>query len=450
MFFHKYFKGMLLFLSRDRLAARLVARVREDPAVKRWIGRLSEKYGSNSLSVFQQFYREVLSNHFRGMTPSELVNWQIDHMTDRRERHRIGDLARDWVSAQDDLRLRTKELMYSRIRSFFAHNRAELPSDRTFRFTSTVPPVVGRLTVEKLRRIILNCNDMYRAIFLMMFQGGMDEGALVYVNTHCAEEILQNLTKNVGVFKIYLPGRKRSRYRKSFYTLLSTKGDWADAFRTYMKSTPLKDFTVLYRNTRGEPLKKHNIAAYFHAHAVKAGVIKQFTPPCKCGGYTVRRKRLIQGHRKVGYLCKECGKITWASDINNKFTNIRYGVNAHEMRDVGCSRWHASGADPDVFQFMMQHEIDLNKYDKFMTLESWYPIREYRKALEWMNIITKDPTKVDRSSVDLELEGTKEELKVLRQQVVMLRQDREDLSELVELLRDPKKMSAFKRLLHQK
>lgn len=44
-------------------------------------------------------------------------------------------------------------------------------------------------------------------------------------------------------------------------------------------------------------------------------------------------------------------------------------------------------------------------------------IEEYRKALPWLNILSQDPSKVDRTSVDLELESYKREVAELRRKM---------------------------------
>jgi len=132
---------------------------------------------------------------------------------------------------------------------------------------------------------------------------------------------------------------------------------------------------------------------------------------------------------KVAYQCKEAeSHLTWASEIDAKkqFTGVRYGVNPHEIRDLSKSRFHISGADLDVWEFMAEHEIDPNKYDKFMKLEPWYPIQEYRKFLPWANILSCDPERVSRTEVDEELDSLRAEISqipLLRRELELLRRD---------------------------
>ena len=400
--------------------------MRVDGAVERWLGRL--RCGSGALRVFSRFFDEVLAKEFPGLSPAEIVEWQRGTA----DRFRILELAENWLNGLD-LRYRSKRQYLAYIRSFFLHNRAELPRDPGFRFDADRPPVEGRLDCDAFRRILHNSSRMYRAVFLMMAQGLMGEGELVYVNVHLWRDVLRHIKRDDGVFKLVLPGRKRSRNRRNFYTLLSTESDWAEHFRLYLHTLSHKLDGCLFRNKRGNPLREHNIRNYFHWRAVEAGVIQQHTPACPhCHGDTVRkRRRYPSGIRKIAYVCRECGEKVWARDINAKwrFRNVRYGVNPHEIRDLMRSRWQVSGADTTVAEFMMGHVIDVNNYNKFTKYEPWYPIQEYRKALPWLNILSEEPSKVDRSQLDEELMGQRAEVEALRRRLVELERERVDTAE---------------------
>jgi len=409
----------------------------DDECIKFWRGRLGSSWRS-AYRTFERFYSEVLSKDdvLRNLSPTELVEWQLN--VRGRNMYHIKSLAQQWINAQT-LTVKSKGTFLSHISSFFLHNHAPLPPDPSFHFTSDVAPVDGKLDLEAFKRILLNCNKMYRAVFLMMFQAGMGEGELLRVNMHAWRSVLEALTKNIGVFKLVLPGRKKNRNRKSFYTLLSTKGDWAEAFKSYMQSSayPLRE--CLFRNSQGKPLMRHNIRRYFTHRAVEAGVIKRFSPPCsKCKGETVRFRK-----GRIGYKCRECGNVDWASKYGRyKFTNVRYGVNPHEIRDLFRSRWHVSKADGDTAEFMMGHDIDPNKYKKFMDLEPWFTVQEYRKALKWLNVLSDEPDKISRLDVDAKLEAREAEVEALRREVA-------DFRRLLQFLRDPEKMRRFEELLEE-
>jgi len=390
----------------------------EDAAVRVWRDRLGRSYGKAS-KVFLRFWREGLSDGLAGLSPSELVALQED--AKGRDMYRILSCAQSWVNGQR-LRGGTKRLYLSHIRSFFLHNMAELPGDRSFSFRSDVPAVNGDMNCECFNRILLNCNKRDRAVFLMMAQGIMGEGEVVYVSNFQARHVLKCLSKG-GIFKVALPGRKKNRNVKNFYTMLSCTGDWADAMRAYLKSLKRVPSDCLFRNQLGNPLTEQNIQYVFHWRAVKAGVIKQCTPACPlCGGDMVRER---DEGRKIVYVCRECGECLGAAESSRlkHMSSVRYGVNPHEIRDLMRSRWHLSGADALVAEFMMQHEIDENGYNKFMKYEPSYPIVEYRKALPWLNVLSKDPNRVDRSEVQSDLEAQRGETELLKRELARVQKE---------------------------
>lgn len=420
--------------------------MQHDKCIEVWRGRLGRSF-DDSLTLFERFYHEVLSEHpkFRGMTPHDLVEWQ--NQAHGREAYEIKTLAQGWIQRQP-WRHATKQVNLSRLASFFLHNRTPWPPDLSFHFTSDIAPVDGQLTFDAFRRILHNSNKMYRAVFLMMAQGLMGGGELAYVNVTHASDVLEHLTRNTGFFKLALPGRKKNRNKKTYYTVLSTRSDWASTMRDYIKSVPnISDLqTCLFLNSHIKPLTARNIQGYFHAHAVETGVIKAFSPRCsECQGETVRF-----GHKKVGYKCQKCGCVDWASDSDpSRRASIRYGVNPHEIRDLMRSRWRASGADVTVAEFMMQHDIDRNRYDK-MKYTVGYAFQEYRKALRWLNVVSEDPERVDRAAVDLELEESRRNVEKVLREVAVLREGRAEFEEykrmvdfLVEL--QNKKMDRMRR-----
>lgn len=409
----------------------LVSGFAGDECVRVWLGRLrcKDRKARKVFRVFERFLCEGLDGEFNGSSPSDLVRFQEGAVG--RDRYRILRLAQVWVDGLG-LRVSSKRLYMSRIRSFFVHNLVELPHDPSFSFGSDVPAVDGNLNLEFFRRILLNCNPMYKAVFLMMAQGIMGEGEVVYVSNNHAKHVLRSLSKG-GIFKVVLPGRKKTRNVKNFFTMLSCKGDWADAMRSYLKGLKRLPTDCLFRTQKGGCLTDFAIRQYFHNRALEAGVIKFKTPSCRvCGGETLRMRasNAIEGEYtpkkdrgKIVYVCKECGDIVWARDLENFGISNRYGVNPHEIRDLMRSRWHLSGADPLVAEFMMQHDeqVDPNHYNKFAKYEPSYPIMEYKKALGWLNVLSNDPNKVDRSEVQDQLEAHSVEVELLKKEMAHYR-----------------------------
>jgi len=415
--------------------------LQDDPCIQNWLERLGS-CSKTAYRTFEKFHEEVLSGHsvFGGMSPTQLVDWQSN--TRGREAYSMKNLAQRWVNKKS-LRISSKKTYLTHLSSFFLHNHTPWPPDPSFHFSSDTAPVEGKLTVEAFKRILLNCDKRYRTVFLMQAQMLAGPGDMVYVSNHYRDEILQHITKNNGVFKVTLPGRKRNRNTVNYYTLLSTKSDWADAMRGYLKSLPNLPDTVLFRNDHGRPLTRLNIEWYFHKRAIEAGIIKQATPKCqKCGAETVWTRDFHNGKSKVAYKCKECHQLNWACEMNLDLRSNRYGVNPHEIRDLMRSRWRASGAKVVVAEFMMQHgeTVDPNQYDK-LKYTPMDAIVEYRKALPWLNVLSHDPNKVDRSEVDSKLEASEAKVDVLSREVARLQGDVKQFSWLA----DPKKSDFMKK-----
>jgi len=410
-----------------------------DECVKVWLDRIGTSQ-KDCLRVFKRFRQEVLAKdeRFKNLTPSKLIDWQVN--AKGRQAYVIKGLAQRWIDGHG-WRFGTKQTYLSQISSFWLHNHAPWPDDPSFHFSSDTPPVDGRLDFEAFRRILLNCDKKYRAVFLMQAHMLAGEGDLVYVNVTHWKLVLEALTKNVGVFKIPLPGRKANRNKKTFYMLLSTKSDWGEAMRDYLKSISTAPVGVLFRNNEGNPLSTYNIRHYFHRRAIEAGVIKEFSPPCrKCGGETVKFRGYKPEEGRTGYRCKEkpCGDVSWASEFSERFSHVRYGVNPHEIRDLMRSRWRGSGAKTVVAEFMMQHNIDANDYDK-MKYTPDYAVKEYRLALPWLNVLSEDPEKVSRFEVSNQVDALNKELVSLRREVELGR-------EAKELLTDPEVLAYLKRV----
>ena len=147
--------------------------------------------------------------------------------------------------------------------------------------------------------------------------------------------------------------------------MLSTRSDWGDAMRDYLKSLPSLPRGCLFRNRNDQPLSSMNIRYYFHWRAVEAGVIKQFSPCCsRCGGETVRVRKWIKAERtqRLAYVCRECSNVNWASGVDVNFKTVRYGVNPHEIRDLMRSRWRDSGAKLVVAEFIQLIGIFVFKF----------------------------------------------------------------------------------------
>ena len=127
-------------------------------ALERWLGGLAESTRRGNLPLLQGFLE------FSRVDADEAIGWQTAHPGD----YRFVDLAYEWIEKNGNLSVSTMETRMGVVRGFFVANRAGLPQDK-HRFHSDKEPVVGELSVEEFRRILLSCNKTYRAAFLSYF-----------------------------------------------------------------------------------------------------------------------------------------------------------------------------------------------------------------------------------------------------------------------------------------
>ena len=391
--------------------------------VELWLECLEQK--EDPQRFFGRFMHEVVAEHprLRGFEPRDLLEFQANAKS-REDRFLIADTVRHWINGMT-VTAGTKKTRWSQINSFFLHrNKESLPLDPSWHWTNTVMPIDGYLPMNELQAIIMGSNLMYRSIFLMKYQGLLDNQGVLYINEHYARNVINAFSKNAGVFRLALPPRKMNP--QPYFTMLSTKSDFGDAFRAYLKHTTQNVYKRLFWTNAGNPVAAHNIQYYFHQRAVKMGLIKPCTPECvECGGETVWRRRMHEGKKMVCYVCvnKQCEAVQFACELGqawrHQLSRVRYGKHPHEMRDLASSRWGDSGADRVVREFMMGHTIDANKYEQMKY--RGFVEREYLKALPWLNILSMDPEKISRGQLDVDLAAQNAKVEVLSRELAALR-----------------------------
>jgi integrase len=292
------------------------------------------------------------------LSPDGLVEWQRVHPNE----YGLLDLLQEYVRGKRG-RASYKRNVYNVVRSFFGHNRAEMPRDRRFRIVGDEPSVVGRLGVEELKQILIASNRMYRAIFLCMFQAGMGIGELLYWDRTGLAEVRRQLREDRRLLRVELPGRKANRNKKPFYTFIGRDGQ--EALRAWLRVRPNFGGNIFYTNF-GTPLKQSTVRTYWLRKLERLGLITR-----------------MPGGREGG---------------------IRYGKNLHELRDLFKTRWRLSGCDPEVADWFMGHDIDRLGYDKSpWEYPEWYE-HQYLKAEPWLNILSEDPERVPVYELDAQKE----------------------------------------------
>ena len=393
-----------------------------DVALKRYLDSLSPRSRVNRRNVLSRFFG------FCGESPGEAVAFQRGNSSS----YKYVDLAYEWLN-RSGIMVSTKRSQMGTIRGLFIVNRCPLPMDR-HRFRSDVSPVVGDLTVDEFRKIVVASNPVYRAAFLVAFQGGCGVGELCYINVHHADYVFDEVRKDRQILRLDLPGRKQHRNVFPYYTFVGS--DAVEALRQLFYSRGWKRDSVLFRNERGEPVSGACYQTYFRSMALKLGLIQRKTPSClDCGGETVRKRSRATGRDLVYYVCVGCQRERAASDYGRSpknYGSIRYRMKTHEIRDLFRTEFHRAStyarADGDCAEFFMGHSIDPLKYDKIMR-DRKYALEQYRKALPWLNVLSENPRVVDRSEVSEQLEAQKAETRAVTDRMVKLERELEEIRE---------------------
>lgn len=318
-------------------------------SVDHWLRRLSPRTAKEHGWIFRAWLDWLgKDDRFGGMAPDELVAFQRGAVGD--DRYALLDLVQEFVGERR-CRANTRRRYYSSLRSFFLHNRAELPGDRSFKIRGDVPRVVGSLSIDMFRRVVETSNPMYRTLFLCMFQAGMGVGEALYWSDMGLEKAREQLRAGERPLRIELPGRKRNRNHKPYYTFIGLDG--INALEHWLEERPDLNGSI-FLTARKTPMTYNVVFVYW-----------------------LRRLRRLGFIRK-----KEKGG-----------SETRYGKNLHELRDLFRSRWQKSGAAPEAAEFFMGHTVDPLEYNKaFRDMD--YAANEYVKAEPWLNIVSEDPEKV--------------------------------------------------------
>jgi len=295
------------------------------------------------------------------MNPDELVARQKNGSGDGR--YELLDRLQEYVNELHGT-LNYKLSTYTAVRSFFLHNRCELPRER-FNIQNAKASVVPCMTVPDLRRIVLAGDLRDQSMILCGFMGFMGIREIEYINRHCYGQVKKQLDQ--PIIRVDIPKRKKNN--QPYYTFIA--GDALEALKRYLASRTDK-VECIWPSKLNKPMTR--ISHY-----------NSFQTLC----------------RRIGLIPKKQGRGT----------GTRYGYPVHEMRDLARSVWHQSGADKDVAEFLMGHIVDRNKYDKIYTLDPEWVKNEYRKALPYLNIISAGAAAKEQQ----------EELQDLREQVAEIR-----------------------------
>jgi integrase len=324
----------------------MVLNVEDSPAVKAWVSRVAPSTAQVYLFRFKGWLKWMGENggEFAAMSPDELVAWQ--RTTTRQNEYGILDLAQAWVLGQNGQRRGTKENMLKSIKSFFEHNRAGLPRDKSFKIHSEKPMVPNLLTVEEIRRVVLASNKTFRAAFMVMLAGGLDQESMVYWSNNCWVNLKKQLAERRDLIKITIPGRKATKNETEFSTYVT--GDALDALYTHIKERGDGNGPIFF-NQFGEPATKKSLSYYWLRKLKELGIVEQ-------------------------------------DDMKVQ----RYGRGLHNLRDTFRTLWVQSGAKPHIAEAMMGHmaKVDPLGYDQSYENEE-YVKDQLETAAPYLNILTR-------------------------------------------------------------
>jgi len=373
----------------------------KDTKVSSWLTKFAESTQDNYGYHFDRWMKWMEKNGgaLAGLSPSELLEYQRE--ASNSESYVILDLVQRHCRETPG-RYHYKLKPYTAVRSFFKHSRAPLPADE-FSPRAELPPVMGDLPLEEVKLVILSSNPVYRAVYLCILQGGIDEAGICDWSKAGVEDLKRDLSelahvrRSDRILRIDLPGRKKFRNIRPFYTYVGS--DAVDALVDWMKRRP-EDAEAIFTNQYGKPISGSSMRNYWTRKMKRLGIIEPGEP-------------------------------------GNK--GNRYGKNLHELRDVFRSQWEKSPAKGSVAEFMMGHQIDPLEYNKACRDKAW-TFGEYRKALPMFEILSsgrpfgrveEDEVEVLRTLADEQAR----ELLILREKVVISQGWEERLERLEKHLR---------------
>lgn len=361
--------------------------------VKAWLTRLAPSTQYKALRALDNFMKWSRENgeKFSDMTPDELIDYQFN--ADRAAQYEILDtLVQPYVLSIEG-RVGYKQKLYSTIRSLFFHSRAELPRDPGFNLGVTREKVRGRLEPEHIRDMVLSSKPVYQAVFLSMFQGGLGLAELKYWNLNGWGNLIEQLDQDKQIIKIELPGRKKAKNVRPYHTYIG--GDAVDAVKNWVQHRP-QNAKAIFTNRFGEPISSNALQMYWIRHLRKLGLAPE----------------------------------------SKGMKHTRTGRNLHELRDTFRTQWAKSGANPDIGEYCLGHDIDPLEYNKCFTDEE-YTVEEYRAAMPMLQVMSSPtPYRLVRENVVQQLRSDLEKARQDRDdRVSELEKQIEDLAPLLELVK---------------
>lgn len=228
----------------------------KSPAVKRWTRTMRGKPIVKVL-VLRAWLWWMKSNEpeLYALGLDGLIQYQKKMIRDNEEEFVIQDALYGWLYENGGTynTLRTYE---TTIRSFFMHNRAELSKDPTARIKPTRYSQISMFTIEEIRSIHSRASPMIQAVLICQIMGGMGFEEILHWSKTGYDDLIEQLDKNEPLIRVALPGRKKMKGIKPYYTFLGR--DAKKALKEYLKEREKyvtnENSGYIFLTTRKNPL----------------------------------------------------------------------------------------------------------------------------------------------------------------------------------------------------
>lgn len=315
-------------------------------SAQNWLSRIGENTRRDYEYTFKRFLKWKTENggKFSDMSPDELIAYQRN--CSNNDCYEILDMIQRWILGMSGLAYKTKRLYYVSILSFFTHNRAELPKDKSFKIRGDKPRTPSNLRPEHVRKALLIANPMYGAMISCMLEGGMGIAEVIEWSNNGWKNLRDQLDKGSDIIKIELQGRKSHRNIRPYFTLIG--GDALDLLKQYLGPELPEERDAIFINAFKTPVKKTALKLFWLRHLTRLRIIEK---------------------------------------AENGTKGTRYGYGLHELRDIFRTQWSQSRANPDIGEFLMGHKLDEYGYNQVYR-DYDYVVEEYRKALPFLNVLS--------------------------------------------------------------